>query len=130
MQDTNVKSLTGVTLSKIEGMHVNSKKVWFTAIDGRKWKMFHSQDCCECVTLEDVEGNPEGLVGVPIIDAEESTSSDFRKAGPDEYFNDSLTWTFYKFATTKGYVTLRWFGQSNGYYSESIDIIEYRPLPS
>ena len=35
---------------------------------------------------------------------------------------DSTTWSFYKISTIKDDITLRWFGISNGCYSEKIEV--------
>lgn len=79
----------------------------------------HFQDCCECVQIEDITGDIQDLVGHPLLLAEEVSSEDEpAPANPDSY-----TWTFYKFATIKGYVDVRWLGESNGYYSESVDLV-------
>ena len=92
-------------------------KVTMYCEDGRIYTMMHHQDCCETVILEDVCGDLDDLVDTPLLVAEFVTNKD---EDPDY---ESATWTFYKFATIKGYVTLRWHGSSNGYYSESVDLV-------
>lgn len=95
----------------------DNDKVTMYCEDGRIYTMMHHQDCCETVILEDVCGDLDDLVDTPLVVAEFTTNKD---EDPDY---ESATWTFYKFATIKGYVTLRWHGSSNGYYSESVDLV-------
>ncbi len=119
-KDAKFSDLLGVTLLRVE-RHGNEEIV-FTAIDGRRWKLYHQDDCCESVTIESVVGNLNDLVGYPITMADESSNSDNPPAsehGPPE----SFTWTFYKLATIQGYVDIRWYGESNGYYSEGVDFV-------
>ena len=79
----------------------------------------HHQDCCESVYIEDICGDLNDLVGAPLIEAEEVSNYE---AEPLYEHEESYTWTFYKFATRKGFVTVRWYGSSNGYYSESVSV--------
>jgi len=100
-------------------------EIEFETSDGVVYRMYHSQDCCESVAIEDVVGDWSDLIGAPIILAEESSNSDnpklYGEEGGYQYSDDSHTWTFYKLATVKGYVDIRWYGSSNGYYSESVN---------
>lgn len=111
----NVSDLIGKTLKDIE-VAGQDESIIFYCDDGVKYIMHHCQECCECVSIEDICGNIKDLIGSPITMAEEETNSD----NPKDEYNESFTWTFYKLATSKGYVTIRWYGKSNGYYSESV----------
>lgn len=115
----NVKELIGKTMRKVD--NIGSREIVFVEEDGSIYKLYHEQDCCESVRVEDICGDLNDLVGSPIVMAEEITNDGAEPEGwkPDEYM-DSYTWTFYKFATIKGYVTIRWLGESNGYYSEHV----------
>jgi hypothetical protein len=118
----DVSELEGKTLTKIEGMEKGSDEIMFYTDDGKRYLMYHDQDCCESVTVDDVCGRVEDLMGSPIIRATEDSNSDEPPGGA--YEPDSFTWTFYNLATRKGHVTIRWYGESNGYYSESVDFKE------
>lgn len=111
----DISELKGKTMKEID---IGEEEVALETEDGCKYKMYHEQDCCENVYVEDVIGDVEDLIGNPLIKAEEVTNQD------DNNEDYSCTWTYYKLATIKGYVTIRWYGVSNGYYSEKVIINE------
>jgi hypothetical protein len=87
------------------------------------FKFYHEQSCCESVWLEDICGDLTDLKGEVLLTAEVvSNYEDDPPSNPDYGVDDSYTWTYYKLGSIKGTVTLRFFGTSNGYYSESISI--------
>jgi hypothetical protein len=111
--------MIGKTFVKVSGS-VGSDGMMFETAQGERFMFAHSQDCCESVDINDIVGDLQDLVGEPLLVAEEvqgETPVDFV-----ERDHESVTWTFYKFATRKGYVDVRWLGESNGYYSESVDL--------
>lgn len=115
-----IEDLRGTTLSAVQTN--NNDEIIFTTTEGVTYALFHSQDCCESVYIEDVCGDLDDLVGTPILMAEEVSSIEgFDESKPlDGYEPESYTWTFYKLATIRGSVTIRFYGTSNGYYSESV----------
>ena len=76
------------------------------------------QDCCEGVWIESIVGDLNDLIGSPLLVAEEVSS----ETTLDNDKEIETRWTFYKFDTAKGGVTVRWYGESNGYYSTEVDI--------
>lgn len=96
-------------------------QITFITKEGDSFELLHHQDCCESVYIEDIVGDIKDLLGTPLLIAEEASNQD---SNLKDHISDSFTWTFYKFATKKGYVDIRWLGTSNGYYSESVDFIQ------
>jgi len=98
--------------------------------DQVKYVFYHDQDCCESVSIEDICGDLSDLENTPILKVDEATNckgdetalSTFMVLSDtdDKNYDESYTYTFYIFATIKGYVDVRWYGVSNGYYSESV----------
>lgn len=139
---TQFKDLEGQTLFEIL---VGGDEIRFITTDGKVYIMHHHQDCCENVRVEEVIGDINDLLRSPILLADESSSRESGIIAPEglsqeeadlyrrslikilgndndnEYSSESSTWTFYRLRTIKGSVDIRWYGSSNGYYSESVD---------
>lgn len=115
----NFDTLIGLTITEI----VNNcdKELTFHTKEGRTFYMYHEQDCCENVYLADTGGDLKDVVGEPVLSAEKSSNNDPPLEDRD---CESCTWTFYRLATNRGSICLRWFGESNGYYSEGVDFEE------
>ena len=109
--------MLGKTFVKVTGS-VDSDEMLFETATGERFLFAHEQDCCETVSINDIVGDLQDLVGEPLLVAEEVKGA----TEPDEEHYESYTYTFYKFATRKGYVDVRWLGESNGYYSESVEL--------
>lgn len=83
-----------------------------------KYVLRHDQDCCEDVYIDDICGELSNLENVEITYVERTTN----EGNPKGEYDSSCTWTFFKFATNKGWVDVRFYGTSNGYYSEDADL--------
>jgi len=115
-----IKELVGKTLTKVDK---SEDEIVFTTNAGEVYKLHHWQDCCESVSIEDVCGDLSDLIGSPLVEAEEVTSDKDPEGITKEHQKDSFTWTFYKLRTAKGTVTIRWYGESNGFYSERVEFV-------
>lgn len=111
------EDLVGHTLVSL--INIDDEVLLFTLDNGQKYSLSHNQECCEYVRIVDIAGSLNELVGMPILLAEEVSNDNETPEGLDEP-SESYTWTFYKLATNRGYATIRWLGESNGYYSEQV----------
>ena len=115
--------LQGKTLTNIKIKIEDEDTIIFECLTGEKFILLHNRDCCEKVTIKDIVGDTNNLLNTPILLAEEIIGKNTR----NDY--GSQTYSFYKLRTNKGSIDITWFGESNGYYSETVDF-ERIPEPS
>ena len=117
------QTMVGQTFDRVEGKE-GGEELTFWRNGTKLYALGHVNDCCEAVWLADINGDLEDLVGSPIIRFDERVENPTHDEN-DDYIPESSTWTFYHITTAKGTVILRWVGESNGYYSESVDFFDY-----
>lgn len=83
--------------------------------------VYHMQDCCESVSVDQVVGDINDIIGSPVLSAsEECDCGEWDESRG--WTPESFTFTSHVIATAKGTVTITWLGTSNGYYSESVHV--------
>lgn len=135
MKPADISELLGQTLIAIEFVGLNERsdinvnardvsKIIFKCKSGDKYEMQRGSgydDNEDNITLEEVIGCIGDILGYPILLSEMVTN---KSDQPINDYDISYTWTFYKLATIKGSVTLRWYGCSEGYYSEEAEFFK------
>lgn len=107
----NFENLQGKTITYVEFRKGDQTDyLVFRDSDNVHYKMYHDKDCCENVWLADQCGSWNDILNTPILSAHVIEAEQCR----------GCTWTFYTLVTVYGSMTLRWVGESNGYYSESV----------
>ena len=109
----DIKDMVG---KKVTGIYYD-EEYFQIRTDDCVYAFYHEQDCCESVYLTQVDGISDKIIGSRIVIAEVVVNQESVTGG-------SVTWSFYKIGTNKGMIDFRWQGESNSYYSETVDLIK------
>ena len=119
--EITIDKIIGKTVKSVTG-EIGSGDLTLKFTDGTIAYFYHSQDCCEDVSIDDIVGDTISMVGQKLLKASIKVSENCGNTPKHSYEDDSYTWTFLTLATIKGYVDVKFYGSSNGYYGEDIDI--------
>jgi hypothetical protein len=117
-----LSKMVGQTVERIEvvkGTWSDNDRVTFVLENGDKVTLHHYQNCCENVGIEECPNltNVRGLC----TKAYESTNHNSDA--------ECGMWTFYRFCVGEHDFEIRWYGESNGYYSVSVSVEYITALP-
>ena len=116
--DYDTVDFSDIIGKKIADVQRSSDEIEFITECGERYKMYHSQDCCENVYIDAIDGNLDGLIGGVVRDANVSTNDG--SSGGNE-----VLWTYYRIRTENEFCHITWRGSSNGYYSVSVKFVRY-----
>lgn len=117
---SDISKLKGEIIIRIEGLEPESDRVIIATLSGKTFTLFHSQDCCETVRLIDYDYSFGDELPALVVDAYLAEGE-----GEAPEYAESFTWSFYRVVTNKGTLFMRWLGESNGHYSESVSLNIY-----
>lgn len=109
----DIKDMVG---KKVIGIYYDEENFQILTDDG-VYAFYHEQDCCESVNLTQVDGISDKIIGSRIVIAEVVTDEKDTEYG-------HITWSFYKIGTNKGMIDFRWQGESDGGYSETVNLVK------
>lgn len=112
--EASIENLVGKEVVAVLGGVKGSIDTFYLFSDNTYLQVYHEQDCCENVEIVDEES--DDIAGGVVI------SFELVKGETECTYDGSMTWSFVKLRTTKGDVWQRWLGESNGYYSEEVDL--------
>src|SRR4051812_30645833 len=61
-----IKQLSDLQGCILQACEATGDELIFTLLDGRRFKLYHQQDCCENVYIEDICGELSDLIHTPL----------------------------------------------------------------
>jgi hypothetical protein len=113
---SDIKKIVGETLAYVD-VDPEGDHILLTTVSGRQFSIFHRQDCCESVRIQGLDGEWSELFGKVIQEAKHE-EEDLQET------YESGTLTALTFKVDGATVVSRWIGESNGYYSECVNVDE------
>ncbi len=111
--ELTINRFHGQTITAIDVAKVGSEKVIFTLESGDRIRMYHAKDCCETVQVRDLSPAFMSLVGQKI-----NVVRELVEPGDKGEYDDSSTCSTYWLNGE----FIKWVGESNGYYNETVAI--------
>jgi hypothetical protein len=96
MSAVQFSDLVGKTISSIDGLE-GDDLITLKTTEGEVYQMYHSQDCCEQVRIEEIHGDIEDIIGLPDDVDQTVTPDKIRLAGVLFIFFVVLILAFFAF---------------------------------